>query len=587
MDSSEEAELHPLDFADQIDIWLHKAIIFAKSLNVQSIVTELEVLSVRLAIPSFRIVFVGEFGRGKSKLINRLLNLPLLSEGAPPTTINITSILAGPNEKKEIFSFNDNFEVQFLFNDYKNELTLYNQGIENQKVFPRIQYTLDHSWLHEIDAELIDTPGMGNTHDYLSLEVSELLSQCDAVVLVVSAVAGFSLTEKRFLEQEILGRHIPRVAVVVSMLDTYLLDNRAKVFKAVSERIKHISKSISVLPAHPVDVSISDDEVLEKVRSQIKVLSSSVERRIWRNQQVASIIADCLHQLIEFGENIILSEKMDLAKREEALLKIDNEERQAASEWEMINLKLDRRRLNIEYKFKQALRFAKDNLVEKLFFNLSKSKSPKSWWEIDLPFYLHQEFLVLAQTFESFLIDTLAKDLKWLQEEITTKFNISLDEIEEDIDVPLEITSHSQKISLKDIEKYRLYLRVGSSAATISAYLLLSPLAGAISIITDFIGEFVFDKKIEVQRHKLKQDLERVVEKSIEEYSNRVSFHLQKLYHKLSHDMKRKQMIWQETIHAAIENGGGVSDENAWQRLVDEASALRNDIIVSLKVSKS
>jgi hypothetical protein len=287
--------------------------------------------------------------------------------------------------------------------------------------------------------------------------------------------------------------------------------------------------------------------------------------------------------LIELGQTAITAAQMSEVKREEVRRKAREEAHLRALQWEKIYLELDKRRLRVDQELRRRLSETRGEVVKVISFELAKTSDPKSWWERKLPVRLRQEFLVLAQGSEAFLIESLARDTKWLQNEVNRVFSTRMNQGPRITTEPLEPISDVRNIVLTDIERQRLYTRIGSGAAMIAGYLLIGPIGSAIGIATVALGEYFFNKQVEEQRRHLKEELGRSIDRAVEEYSSLLSQRLQTLYHQIAQDMKRKQTVWEAAKDAAIKASGDVSDERIWQQLIAEAATLRHDILTSLE----
>jgi GTP-binding protein EngB required for normal cell division len=67
----------------------------ASSFGTSAILSDLRTLAEDIALGLFTIVFLGEFNRGKSTLVNALIGLPLLPMDVTPTTATINIVRSG------------------------------------------------------------------------------------------------------------------------------------------------------------------------------------------------------------------------------------------------------------------------------------------------------------------------------------------------------------------------------------------------------------------------------------------------------------------------------------------------------------
>jgi GTPase SAR1 family protein len=590
----------PKDLSFQIPPWLESSLKIAESLDIQEVAGELKALDARQKIPSFRLAFVGDFSRGKSTLINNLLALPLLPSRAIPTTATFTSLVAGEGieEHMEVSFSNKLVESRPLNETAWHDLVANDLTDQAQKDIPRVQLLLNHPWLQRLDAEIIDTPGVDDLKSHRAVHVSEVLSECDAAVLVVSALLPFSLTEAAFLKYQLLGRHIPRVTVVVSKLDMLPEDQRVGQFETIQDRVAQSGTLVPVLPAYPIDANISESELLEALRSHIEILANKADRRAWRSQQVAATIADHLGQLIKIAQASITSAQMSEVKREEALHKKRVEARDAELRWKRIDLELKERCSKVDSQIRNQLHFEQENLQAMASSEFAKAPDPPLWWRRDFPSTLRQAFLGLEQKFQTVLMETLSGDAKWLQEEVTRIFDIHLTQSVPTIIDPITITLESREIRFDDINWKRLLIRIGAAAAAIAGALLLTSgvqgiqayqaldilrFGGSVGQGVGREAEPFLGREVEQQRQRVYQEALRSIEFSIEEYASRMSARLHELYGQIASDMQREQSAWLAARNAALEAGGSHSDTTRLQEQIDKASTLQHTILLQLE----
>ncbi|NEU73205.1 GTPase [Hassallia byssoidea VB512170] len=568
---------HSHDLTEWIRLWLDECLVLSNSSGCEDITTELKVLNSRWELPGFRLAFVGEFSRGKSSLLNRLLDADILPVGDLPTTATLTSIVAGSEDRMEVQSSKNGWETRPMEALSWRDLTAIDRDGSEQEVIGQVRLTLAHPWLQALDVELIDTPGVGDLSGRRAALALDLLSQCDASVLVVSATLPFSMTEATFLEQEVMGRHIPRILVAVSKLDTIPEEERSEVFNSIRKRIAKISSTIPVLPLYPVSDSNSETEVFAAVKAEIESMVAKGDRRIWRSRKIAGQITDYLSHLIQVGELAISTAAMDATEKESALMKVNEEIQNAQIDWERIRLNLDQKRIQRTKVLQQKVLQAKAELLENLSLELKRTQDPKTWWEEDLPFRLRRELFRLSRQLESDVLKALALDFEWLQNEVLKQFSTRINS--EDIDTleTVKIDLDLQEVSLTEIEKYQFLTRLGGSAATICGCVFGGAIGVAVSTTVWVVGERVIKEKLQEQRKLLNQELEHSLDRSIDEYFKRLANRFQQLYNQLSEDIQEEKIAWQAAYKIAF-NGNKEQPENQWTPIISQAYTLKKEI---------
>ena len=570
----------------QLDVWIRQTMRLIESMPLEDVSTRMQLITLlrtleeRRRSPQFRLAIVGEFSRGKSCLINRLLaQEELLPVSAAPTKAILTSIVAGTEEQMLISYDADDQEVRPLDCAAWDDILTNQQHQDDQEISTHVCITLDDSWLRSLDVEIIDTPGAGDLNEHSAAVVFDLLSLCDAAVLVVSATSPFSLTEAAFLEQEVIGRRIPRVLVTVTKLDTIAIAQRESVLATIRARVGKISPAIPVLPSYPVD-DTTEAEVLSNLKTEISNLVDLQDRIHTRNRQIAAQIADCLTQIGKIGTTAIASIRLSDPEREQAYRQAQNQLRQADLKWENLCLELERRRLQNDRTIQQRILEAKTQLLEVLKIELNQAAQPKTWWERDLPMRLRRELITLARKSEDFLFEAIALDFNWLNSEIARIFSVCVPDQNTPNWQQLEMTPLAQ-LKLTNTRRDRILTRIGSSAAAVCGYVLAGPVGIVLSTSVWLVGERILNRQAQIQRQLLAEELERCADSTFENYSTSVGDRLRQLYNDLAQDIYKRQSTWHSTINTALATGSS-EDEKAWQQTIDTATRLEQEILTAL-----
>lgn len=573
----------PRDLSPQIGGWWQRTANLAEACQAQEITMRLQTLEARLRYPGFRLAVVGEFNRGKSTLINLLLERTLVPVGVVPTTAAVTSIIYDEHESMHIQFPDGRSEQRSLVAVSWSDLVVTEQDKNKQLVaFPQVRITLPQPWLHELDAEIIDTPGVNDPYGPRSALVSDVLSNADAAVLLIAAHSPLSLTETVFLEQEVLGRHVPHVIVVVSMLDRIEPEQRAMVMDNVREKIASISPQIPVVATQALDSVQTAEQALAEIRSQIQVLATHSERRAWRSQQLVGQLADYAQQIADLGQVALDAACLDADKRAEELRTMQDNALRGALEWELIGIELKKRAIYREQELQRRLDTAKERILDTVLFDLSKTRDPKIWWEQDFPFRLRQHFLGVVREVEPFVLGALGQDTQWLQARVQKAFHITLSYASPQIEGSHDIVTHQEQMEIADIQRIRLFSRIGSGAATVVSYLLLGPIGIAISIAGGIISDQTLGKRIKEQQQQIEVETCVCIERSIQGYFEQVSQRLEELYDRMLDELRQQQTTWEASKTRILQNSTSTNQEQDWQRVIEEAVALNKEICSSL-----
>jgi GTPase SAR1 family protein len=581
----------PSDLTNRLSHWFKQCTELANALSSENkelgenILISLETIDKRRLLPGFRLAFVGEFSRGKTYLINRLLSRNILPEGALPTTATITSIVAGSEEKMEI-RVGGKLEIRSLEENSWQDLLATDEVGSDKEVFAGVRISLNHDWLRSLDIEIIDTPGAGDLSERRANLVSDILNQCDATVLLVSATSPFSMTEAAFLEQEVIGNHVPRIMVVISKLDLINIHERGKLVESISQRIFKIASNIPVLTTYSIDENSQlETDCLTAIIGQIESLVNQGERRIWRSRQVSQQLIDWLNQLREITQGVISAIHLNIEEKKRYLRQAENEIDRSNIIWDNLQIELEQRRLQRTQQIHQKLRENKEEIAENLQIELQRNPDLKLLWERDLPFRLRRELTMLSRKSENFLLKFVTQDVEWLQREVARIFNTN---VKQQVFTPSENNEIEFQLgdqNITDVQKYRVFTRIGSTAAMITGSILGGPIGMAASTGFLLVSEQYLNQELDTQREVLSDELNRVIDIAIDEYCQQVSQRLRQLYQKIVNDIQTEQSAWKFAKKAAldVDLSSNVNEQNL-QEIMKQSLILQQHITTQLSI---
>lgn len=578
------------DLSELTKNWLTESLQLAKSFELSEIITAIEKLQQRRNDSDFRLAFVGEFKRGKSYLINRLLARKLLPEGVTPTTAILTTVLAGSPEKMEVKTEGGDVESRDLSDASWEDLIGNEWESNNFKKVTAVNIKINQSWLSSLESELIDTPGIEDPNELRASLVFDCLQQCDGVVFVISATAPGSMTELEFLKNELIRKRTLRILIIISKLDTVPLEERFSTLDYIKKRVAKLNPKIVVLPSHPVTNETSETETLNAIRLQIENMVAKEERQVWRNWQIASNLGYLLEETLEIAAEKKSAEKMNEIEKLKRLKQLEEASNDIELECQYLELEINKRKFQCFEEIVKILTDKQEILIENLSFELSKTRNPKEWWEKDFPFRLRRQFTALTNNMEERLIKTIAKDYRWLQEQVKLIFARNfVSNVLQSKKFTEEIKSESSSLKLKDINRYRLINRIGSGAAFIFGSVLGAPIGmGGLGMIlsttTGVVGEQLLNKEIEIERDLLTQELRASLEKIIQEYSTQIDEQLQQLYERLLLDIKQEknQIINAKKAIFLMGNKNQKQPRVNYQKMRIKALAIQKEINESL-----
>lgn len=162
------------------------------------------------------VAVLGEWSRGKSTLVNTLIERDLLPVDVRPTTASLVSIRSGTPERALVWPASGMpLELPLHANALRHAQTAATGGLETAR---RVELELFAPDLEGLC--LVDTPGVNDLGDTAAEIVYGLLPFVDLAVFVLDATnGGMSRSEKDFLEADLLGPLLPPLAFVVNQMD--------------------------------------------------------------------------------------------------------------------------------------------------------------------------------------------------------------------------------------------------------------------------------------------------------------------------------------------------------------------------------
>src|SRR6266536_266247 len=167
----------------------------------------------RLAGLELEVAVVGEFKRGKSTLLNALIDAEVLPAGVLPLTAVPTVLERG--EPVCLVSFTDGHTEEHdlgAVGEFVTEERNPGNRLGVQRVVVRL-----HAPLLDEGVRLVDTPGVGSVLEHNTAATDAYLPSLDAAILVTAADPPISKGERAFLER--VAEHAVRLFVVLNKAD--------------------------------------------------------------------------------------------------------------------------------------------------------------------------------------------------------------------------------------------------------------------------------------------------------------------------------------------------------------------------------
>ena len=178
---------------------------------------EIDAQMERISANRFRVAIVGEFNRGKSSLINTLLQKEILPADVIPTTATFNRVVYGA-EPKAYLIFRDGTTRAVPIEEMESSITrLTEESEETARTVSEavVEYP---SMFCSNHVELIDTPGLNDNDELTEMTISRL-QDIDLAIVTVSAVFSFSESEAKFVAKLVETSSVGDILFAVTMTD--------------------------------------------------------------------------------------------------------------------------------------------------------------------------------------------------------------------------------------------------------------------------------------------------------------------------------------------------------------------------------
>lgn len=557
----------------------------------QSMAEDLEKLWRSSGRERFTVAVVGEFSRGKSTFINKLLGKDFLPEGDLPTTAVMTRIRY--NDREVIMAFDQNnkkISERALSQESWEGLVAQNFGGEDFQ--GTVLAGISSQWLHERNIELIDTPGAGDLSEARAKIVGEVLLGCDGAIIAVSATAALSLSEKLFIEERLTARKMPFLMLVITKLDLVPAGERVQIVRYIENRLKSWNMDIPIYIPYPIEME--DDSYrnitgMDKVMDEIAGWAACTEREqlveTWLLGKISDILKNASSAL---AEKLRLIEEQDEKKRAEQIALKKQQLAKARLEWGDLQLQMQQKCTKCYQLLLSQIDDHAAKITERLQYELSHAGDLQRWWQEDFPYRIKIELTNMAVSIENTASKRIEEDVRWYCAAIEKTFQSHVLYRKETIADKhmfnkIEIGGD---IELEDLGKQRMAVKIGSAVLSVSGFALFSAMGFMPIIATMGIGtgttifsERFFKKKLEEQRTKLKDEIAHCVpayiEQSMEDSENR----LEAVYKNIMDEADKSEQAWLAAQQAAMdsvnvcEGDKKIEDEKEHLKLIDKQIA--------------
>ena len=539
----------------------------------ESLLGEWRRIAARTHAPRFTVAVAGEFSRGKSCMINRLLGRELLPEGDLPTTAMLARVAHG--EPEGLWHVEpDGTRIRLEHSeDTWSELIADDDGDDPQGV---LHVVIQDDWLRSSGTQIVDTPGAGDIVGHRAALATEAIASSDATLVTVSATMPLSLTERAFVEQNVLMRAIPRVAVVITRLDQIAESDRARLVENVAARVAEFAPDAEIWSAHgdpiiPIDTAASCAGP-DAIRAALSRWAADPDAAALRSAQLASqltgLLTDCERSLEIRRQAALLKRE----QRHDELVVATAAVERRQMDWTDLELEVEQRALAVTRVIHDEVFKMETSMVEAFTHEIQSSGDPAKWWDEQLPYRFRNELGKRIQGLQTGVHRRVEQDAIWLQKRVHHDFSAGLElpkveslVTEEDAEVP------DRPEALGSVTRTGTLAAAGVTAAAVGAALVAGPLlapfaipalvvSAPIAVGGGLAAKQLIKGKQQQQRDKIRPKVEEAVRQRLQAACDKAGSRTSGMYRRMVEELRRQETTWLETEHEALRAGAEGDD---------------------------
>lgn len=559
-----------------------------KEIELRALSNEVVHLYSKLLDEHFTVAVVGEFSKGKSTLINKLLGKEVLPTSVLPTTALLTRITSGEKEKMIVVGTKGQ-KQQELALEHKSWEGLTAANFTEKEPEGHVIVEIVNDWMSKYRIDILDTPGAGDLEEKRARVIEKCLVGADAAIVTISATKILSLTEQEFIRHKIVSRGIPFIAIALTQMDMISPNEREGVLSFLFKKLENLKIRIPVFVTDD-NIEIPGNKYQEiigfkRFKSLILSWLSHEKRREltehWLTTNINGIIQTASKILDQ--QKVIVDSKGEekerlIAQRNEALSHVH-------SQWQKLRDEMTNRCEVCVNLFNDKAKECGEQITEALQHEVGKQPNPKDWLENEYAYRVKRELSGVSITLDNLVARQISKDLKWLNEEMSRQFkevvNITPEGLMAKEDFRPDVNDKSLK--LEDLKDQSTKATIMSSALTLGAALLLG-VSGAAPLLfatmgvgtgANIISKKLLEKKGDGQRQELKNLIAQEMPRIIHDASSDSSVKIKILYNDIISESLATETRWMQTQRAIIRQTTKVEgEEEAKNKLSTQIKAV-------------
>lgn len=221
----------------QVNIGLVQMQKAAMKMRLEETAKNLEASKRKLERRRFSVGILGEFKRGKSTVINSLLEKEIMPADILPTSATMNRVTYDMQPHVEL-RMRDGSTLEINIDELPNYVTKLDEEKEAQaaKVEEAVVYYPCKFCQNGVD--IVDTPGL-NDDDRMSRITEEIIPQLDVVIMVLVPDNPLSISEADFMLHKLMTSDLGRLIFLVNKIDILRRESdRVRAVENIRERIQ-------------------------------------------------------------------------------------------------------------------------------------------------------------------------------------------------------------------------------------------------------------------------------------------------------------------------------------------------------------
>lgn len=209
----------------------------ASSMNLEETAKNLDASRKKLEQRKFSVGILGEFKRGKSTVINSLLEKEIMPADILPTSATMNRVTYDMEPHVEL-QMRDGSMMEIGIDQLPDYVTKLDEEKEAQaaKVEEAVVYYPCKFCQNGVD--IVDTPGL-NDDERMSRVTEEIIPKLDVVIMVLVPDNPFSMSEASFVLNKLMTSDLGRLVFLVNKIDTVRpASRREAAVQNIKERIQ-------------------------------------------------------------------------------------------------------------------------------------------------------------------------------------------------------------------------------------------------------------------------------------------------------------------------------------------------------------